>query len=530
MMSSTKTQFNHEGLKNKSIEDNDHDIPSTISSKRKDLIINFFIQGCVTSQPSGLWSFPGDQSRNYKKLSFWTDLAKKAEANGINGIFIADVLGPYDQYKGPGNFETGVKAATQHPGIDPSIPISAMASVTKNVGFGITFSTISEHPYLFARRLSSLDHFTNGRVGWNIVSSYLNSASLNLLNGVQLPEKTKRYEKTEEYVQIINELLLSSFRTDSILIDEKTKTYADPKLVRKIDYEGEFYTVPGPAYTEPSPQGIPVLFQAGQSPSGIELAAKHAEVAFMNESEPKRLKVNVDKYKEIAIKRYNRNPKHLKVIFLAMVIVAETEEKAWEKFEYYSKFADPEGALSLVSGWTGADFSIYDDEIDLTTVDNQQHREIVKGFCKKIYREGIPINKSQFAKFVSVKGSTNLIIGSVEDVIEELITWVDESGIDGFNFAPVTIPGSYDDLIEYVLPQLKKRGYFSGNYKVPNGTFRENLYGNKGQSFLPEDHPDFKYRWSSGSSEKFASKLAQHREHLRKRAKIDLNSNSIDDV
>ncbi|KAH3676003.1 hypothetical protein WICMUC_002299 [Wickerhamomyces mucosus] len=503
---------------------------SSSNSKKKDLIINFFIQSCLTSQPSALWSFPGDKSRNYNKLSYWTDIAQKAEENGINSIFIADVLGPYDVYKGPGNYETGVKAGTQHPGIDPSIPISAMASVTKNLGFGITFSTISEHPYLFARRLSSLDHFTDGRVGWNIVSGYLHSASVNLLNGVKLPEKAKRYEKTDEYVQVVNELLLSSFRTDSILVDEKTKTYADPKLVRRIDFEGEHYTVPGPSYTEPSPQGIPVLFLAGQSTPGLELAAKHAEVIFMNGSEPKGLKRKVDRFKEIAVKRYNRNPDNLKVLSLALVIVDETKEKAWEKYENYAKHADPEGALALISGWTGIDFSVYDDEVDLTTIPNAQHREIVTSFCKKILKEGVPITKKQFARHCSVKGSADLVIGSVEDVIEELITWVDESGIDGFNFAPVTIPGSYDDLIKYVLPRLKERGYFSGEYKVPGGTYRENLYGKKGQNYFPEDHPDFNYRWTSGTREEFAIKLAKHKELLQKQGKIDLNSEYADDL
>ncbi|KAH3680316.1 hypothetical protein WICMUC_000383 [Wickerhamomyces mucosus] len=503
---------------------------SSSSPKKKELIVNFFIQSSLTSQSSGLWSFPGDKSRNYKKLSYWTDLAKKAEDNGINSIFIADVLGPYDQYKGPGNFEVGVKAGTQHPGIEPSIPISAMAAVTKSLGFGITFSTISEHPYLFARRLSSLDHFTDGRVGWNIVSSYLQSASSNLLNGAKLADKPTRYKMTDEYVQVVNELLLSSFRKDSILVDEDSKTYADPKLVRRIDFDGEYYTVPGPAYTEPSPQGIPVLFQAGQSPSGLELAAKHAEVVFMNGADTQLVKSRVAKLKEIAVKRYNRDPENLKVIYFAFVIVAETEEKAWEKYENYAAHADPEGALALVGGWTGIDFSIYDDDVDLTQVENVSHRELVKNFSKKIYKPGQPINKKQFAKFVSVKGSADLIIGSVEDVIEQLIEKVEVLGIDGFNFAPVTVPESYDDIIEYILPKLKERGYFSGKYKVPGGTLRENLHGKKGQNFFPEDHPNFNYRWTDGTREEFTTKLAHHKEFLRKQGDLDLGTEVFHDL
>ncbi|CCH43243.1 putative monooxygenase [Wickerhamomyces ciferrii] len=490
--------------------------PSTKKQKtREPLIINFFQQGTVNTQPSGLWSYPGDISSNYKKLNYWTDLARKAEAAKINSIFIADVLGPYDVYKGPKNFGIPIKAGVQTPGIDPSAPITAMASVTQSLGFGITFSTISEHPYHFARRLASLDHLTDGRIGWNIVSSYLESAARNLLSGQELPERLERYRKTEEYVLAVYELLLSSWRIDSIKADPKTHTYAEPSLVREINFKGDYYDIPGPGYTEPSPQSIPLLFQAGSSPGGIELASKHAEVVFLNGGSPEILKSKIDNIKQTALK-YDRNPSSLKFITLAMVIVGKTHEEAVAKYESYANQADPEGALALLGGWVGIDFNKYDDEVDLLTIEDQTTKNIVKSFCTYLGYDQ-PITKSRLARHVSVKGSTDLFLGSIEEVADEIEKWVNISGLNGFNFASSVNPNTFDDLVDLLLPELRKRGLAQLDYPVPNGTFRENTYKQKGQTFVPPDHLAFKYRWTKGTNEEFTKELNKHKEWIEER-------------
>ena len=484
---------------------------------RSPLVLNFFTQSCCNSQPAALWSYPGDVSSGYTTLEYWQNLAKKAEAAKINAIFIADVLGPYDIYNGPNNYSYVAKAGTQFPGIDPSIPIAAMAAVTKSVGFGITFSTISEHPYLLARKLATLDQMTGGRVGWNIVSSYLHSASRNLLNGVPLPNKLGRYEKTDEYVSVVAELLLSSFREDALKADVKTKTFIDPELVRPIDFEGEWYKVPGPAYTSPSPQGIPVLFEAGTSKGGVELASKWSEVAFSTGPTPALLRVKTDRIRECAFNRYGRDPESVKVLVFVMVIVAETEEKAWEKFNRYADAADPEAALAMVGGWTTSDLSGYDDDFDLLQTDNPVHRGIVKHFCPVIADKG-PITKKDLGRHVSVKGTTDLIIGSVDQVVQTLVDYVEIGGADGFNFAPAVNPDSYDDLIDYVLPKLREKGLFWEDYPVPGGTFRENLKGVQGASHLSKDHPAHGYRWTEDLSRKeFESNFAEYKKELREK-------------
>jgi FMN-dependent oxidoreductase (nitrilotriacetate monooxygenase family) len=487
-----------------------------LSGPPKPLILNLFTQACVNTQPAGLWTYPGDVSTSYDTLEYWTNLAKKAEKAKLNAIFIADVLGPYDVYNGPNNYSYVAKAGTQFPGIDPAIPIAAMAAVTKSVGFGVTFSTISEHPYLFARKLATLDHMTNGRVGWNIVSSYLNSASRNLLNGEKLPEKLERYAKTDEYVQVVVELLLSSFRQDAIKADPKTKTYADPTLIRPIDFDGVWYKVPGPSYTSPSPQGIPVLFQAGTSPGGMELSSKWAEVAFSNGNTPYLLRHKSDTIHDIAAAKYGRERESIKVLVLVMVIVGETEEAAWEKFNKYAEYSDHEAALAMVGGWMNVDFSKYPDDFDLVQSDNVKDREVAKHFCIDILDKG-PLTKKVIGKHVSVKGSTDLVIGSLDQVVQKLVDYVEIGGADGFNFAAAVNPDTYDDLIDLVLPELKKRGLVWDDYPVPGGTLRENLYGTKGQTYFPKEHPAYRYRWIDGTKQEFETQLKECKETLLKK-------------
>lgn len=223
---------------------------NTKEQKRKPLIINAFDMGCSGLQAPGLWKHPEDRSKNYNSIEYWTDLAKLLERGKFNGLFIADVLGGYDVYNGPGNIKAAAISGAQWPIIEPSAVVSAMAAVTKNLAFGITFSTISEAPYHLARRLATLDHLSNGRVGWNVVSSYLDSAARNLLNGEDLPPHDERYVRTEEYLQVVYELLLSSWSDDAVKLDKKKGVYSDPERIRQIDFEGKYFKVPGPNITD----------------------------------------------------------------------------------------------------------------------------------------------------------------------------------------------------------------------------------------------------------------------------------------
>ncbi|MET0977298.1 MAG: NtaA/DmoA family FMN-dependent monooxygenase, partial [Paeniglutamicibacter terrestris] len=232
---------------------------STTPAPRK-IRFNAFDMNCVGHQSPGLWKHPKDQSARYKDLSYWTDLAKTLEKGKFDGIFIADVLGTYDVFGGSN--EVPLRAGTQVPVNDPFMLVSAMASVTENLSFGVTAGTAYEHPYPFARRLATLDHLTKGRVGWNVVTGYLPSAARNMGQEDQL-EHDERYNHADEYLEVVYKLLEGSWEEDAVVKDVERGIFTDPSKVHEIKHEGKYFKVPGIAITEPSPQRTPVVFQAG---------------------------------------------------------------------------------------------------------------------------------------------------------------------------------------------------------------------------------------------------------------------------
>ena len=482
------------------------------SSPKKHLILNAFDMMCPSLQTAGLWSHPEDKSRDYNTIEYWTNLAKLLEKGKFNALFIADVLGGYDVYNGPRNLTAAAKSGAQWPINDPHAIVPAMAAVTENLSFAITSSTVSESPYHFSRRLATLDHLTKGRIGWNIVSSCLDSAARNLLNGGPLPEHDERYVKAQEFVEVVYQLFLSSWADDAVKFDRKTRVFTDPERIREINYKGEHFIVPGPSITEPTPQRLPVILQAGASKKGLEYAAKNAEAAFINGMTPEALKVKIDQLKKL-VKQHGRNPDDVKVLSLVTVIVAPTHEEAIAKYEEYKYYSDPEGAQALFGGWTGIDLGKYDYDEPLDQVESNAVRSFVESWTKPVPGED-PNTKKTRATVVNqlqIGGSGILIVGDPEEVTEELIRWHEISGVDGFNFTYAVTPGSFEDLVEYVIPLLQEKGYAQKEYATnENGkplTYRESIYG-AGNGFLRPDHPAYNLRWKAEESkEEFEEKL-----------------------
>src|SRR5882757_4926602 len=238
---------------------------------------NAFDMNCVAHQSPGLWKHPDDQSWRYKDLTYWTELAKLLERGRFDGLFIADVLGTYDVYGA--SDEAAIRQAAQIPVGDPLLLVSAMALVTKDLGFGITTGTGFEHPYPFARRISTLDHLTNGRIGWNVVTGYLPAAARNMGQTDQ-PAHDARYDHADEYLEVLYKLWEGSWEDDAVVRDRARGIFTDPDKVHHIGHVGEHFSVPGVHLVEPSIQRTPVIYQAGSSPRGVRFAAENAEAIF----------------------------------------------------------------------------------------------------------------------------------------------------------------------------------------------------------------------------------------------------------
>ncbi|KAL1847747.1 hypothetical protein Plec18167_009285 [Paecilomyces lecythidis] len=461
---------------------------------KKEFILNAFVMNAPGHLAPGLWRHPRNKTDQYKKLSFWTDLAQLLDDAGFHAMFIADTLGPYDVYKGPANVVPVLASGAQYPVNDPLYLVPAMAAATKNLIFGVTASLTYDKPYALARRLSTVDHLSEGRVAWNIVTSYLDSAARNHGLKEQIPHD-ERYAIAHEYMEVLYKLWEGSFRDDAVLADREHGIYIASDAVRQIHHQGKYFQVPGPHFVEPSPQRTPFLFQAGVSEAGNGFGGKHGEAIFIGGQTPEVARVTVDNIRNVA-KQEGRDPNHIKVILGINVIVAATDEEAKAKREEYLTYADEEGALALFGGWTGVDLSSYKDDEDFRVSDSPRVQSIVRRWSATVPgTDNLPWTKKRIAEYISVGGLQAKVIGSPTTVADELERWVDVSGVDGFNLAHITNPGTFEDIIEYLLPELRRRGRFRSKVDKEGATAREVFIGS---SRLPEDHPGSQYKWRAG--------------------------------
>lgn len=229
---------------------------------KKFILLNGFDMFTPSHLSFGQWRRPEDRSKDKRRdLTYWTDLAQILERGDITALFLADTFGQHDVYKG--SAEPTVKTTCQYPMGDPSIPVTAMAAVTKNLSFAITTSTSYESPFVVAKRFSTLDHLTKGRFGWNIVTSFKKSGA----NAIGLPmvEHDKRYGVADDYLRCLYKIWESSWADDALKEDVENEIYADFNRIRWIQHETETYKINAPHILDPSPQRTPFLFQAGTS-------------------------------------------------------------------------------------------------------------------------------------------------------------------------------------------------------------------------------------------------------------------------
>ncbi|KAL5440524.1 hypothetical protein PMIN05_004888 [Paraphaeosphaeria minitans] len=472
---------------------------------KKQLILNAFVE---IKRGKDLWSSrrtfanecdcqPDDTSTEFNSVSHWVNLAKLLEDAKFHGIFIADVLGGYDVYKGPRNLAPAIKSGAQWPVNEPLAVVPAMAAATKNLGFGVTVATTYEQPYHLARRLSTIDHLTGGRLGWNIVTGYLDSAARNLVNSEQ-PAHDERYAMAEEYIKVMYKLFESSWRDDAVVLDRQRGIYTDPSLVREINHKGKYYTVPGPHICQPSPQRTPLLLQAGTSKAGKTFAAQHAEAIFVAGHSPSVVAKSVAEVRELA-RSFGRKGEDIKFLALICPVIGHTEEEAKAKFEDYAQYGDVDGALALFGGWTGIDLAVYQDDEELRHVESNAIRSAVEAWSKA--SPGIPKwTKKTVAKHITVGGLGATVVGTASQVADEFERWVKEADVDGFNIAYAIKPGTFVDVAELLIPELRKRGLFWDDYKVQGGTYRENFYGRPGESGPLKEHVASGYRWRKDAS------------------------------
>ena len=438
--------------------------------------LNLFTMNSVEHVTVGSWRYPGDQSARYRDRTYWTEVARTAERGGFDGVFFADVRGIYDVYGG--SRDPAIERAVQTPSNDPAYLVPAMAEVTDHLGFAVTKSTSYTHPYQLAREFSTLDHLTDGRVAFNVVTSYLESAAANLGLGERLGHD-ERYDRAQEFMEICYALWEDSWEDGAVVRDAAAGRFTDPAKVHTIDHAGEHFDVVGPHGCEPSPQRTPVIYQAGSSDRGRAFAAANAEAVFVSQPTPEQVREYVDDLRSRAAD-HGRDPDELMFFPGIVPIVGATAELAEAKHESYREHVDVEGVLALLSGFVDVDLSELDPDQKIEHIETEAIQGTVNAFAGGESTWTV----REMAQFAGLGTTSPVVVGTPAEVADELQWWFEEVGVDGFNVKEVARPGSLADFVDLVVPELRERGLVRESYE--GATLRENLTGRRR---LSETHP-----------------------------------------
>ena len=452
---------------------------------KKQIRLNAFDMNCVGHIQHGLWTHPRDRSTAYNTIEYWQNLAKTAERGKFDGIFLADIVGVYDVYKG--SPAPSLENAVQVPVNDPLLVVPVMAAATKHIGFGVTANLTYETPYLFARRMSTLDHLTKGRVGWNIVTGYLDSAARGMGLSEQL-DHDHRYDIADDYLDVLYKLWEGSWDDDAVIRDRAQGIYARPEKVRSIKHDGPYYQIDAIHLSEPSPQRTPVLYQAGSSTRGREFAAKHAECVFTGGPNPNVARDIIADIRARAAS-YGRNPHDVKVFVGMSLVVGRTEKEAQDKLEEYRRHASVEGALAHFSSSSGVDFSKYDLDEPIQYEKNNANNSTLEAITTR--SAGTVWTVRKLIDQMILGSRQKPFVGTPEQIADHIASWVETADIDGINLPRTVAPESLADFVDLVVPALQERGLFKADYA--DGTLREKLFG-EGRSRLPSEHWGARYR------------------------------------
>jgi long-chain alkane monooxygenase len=403
----------------------------------------------------------------------WQEVARICEQARYDAIFFADTEGVYSEWQG--SHEAAVRYAAQAPCFEPTVLMTYLAAVTTRLGLAFTLNATSYPPYVTARKFATLDHLSNGRAAWNVVTGFHHAAFQNL--GLpEIIEHDERYDRADEYLEVCYRLW-ESWDEDAVVMDAARDMFADPAKVHAIDFEGRWYRCRGPLNIHRSPQVRPLIVQAGSSDRGREFAARHAEMIFTIQPGIDAMKSYYDDVKS-RMMRGGRDPDTCKIMYGLQTFVGETEAIAREKAEFHNAMATPEAGLVWMSGTAGYDFSGRIHNLDdpaevLSGVQAQGIRGARERRLLPADGHGGAPPRVRDVGLRSARGAFLQVVGTGEQVADWMETAIDTVGGDGFFLSPAYIPGSIEEFAGLVVPILQRRGLVRTEYI--NGTLRDNL-------------------------------------------------------
>ncbi|MBV7482943.1 LLM class flavin-dependent oxidoreductase [Bordetella sp. BOR01] len=409
------------------------------------------------------WRLPQAQADAGTNFGHYAELARKAEAAKFDAIFFADSVGVRSSNL---SFMARTARADQ---LEPLTVLPALAAVTRHIGLIATASTTFNEPYNLARKFATLDLISGGRAGWNLVTSSSEVEAQNF-NYDKHPAHEVRYERAAEFHDVVTGLW-DTWEEDALLRDKDSGIFYDVDKLHVLNHKGKHFSVRGPLNVARSPQGRPVVVQAGASEAGRELAGRTAEVIFVAHQTFGEAQAFYADIKQRAV-QHGRDPDDVKIMPGIFPVVGQTLAQAEEKFEHLQERIHPVVGVSLLSSMIGFDLSPYPVDGPIPelpeTNGGKSRQQLLVDLAR---RENLTI-RQLYLKISGARGHQQ-IVGTPCQIADQLQQWFEEGGADGFNIMSPWLPGGLDDFIELVVPELRRRGLFRTEYE--GGTLRENL-------------------------------------------------------
>lgn len=447
------------------------------------LHFNAFVMNTGSHIQHGQWRHPSAQQADFNDVDVWLRLARILEDGLFDAIFFADVVGLY----GPpdGSYELLAREGLQIPSNDPSVLLSALAVNTEHLGLAFTSGILQEHPFNFARKVSTLDHISRGRIAWNIVTGTQENAARNF--GLdRLTPHDERYEWAREYVDVAYKLWEGSWDEGALLVDREGGRFSDASKIHKILHRGERYRVDGPHLSSPSIQRTPLLYQAGASGAGKAFAAEHAEAVFIAAPTPEVAAEGIAETRRLAVAA-GRRASDIKFFQGLSFVVGSTEEEARRKARELDEYVSVDGYLAHMNFGTKPDGTVYPPDTPLASITTNSSQGILEWLSRSV-----PDREPVVGDLAKILPGRGRVQGTPEQIADTLEQW-QRAGVDGINVVNARIPDSYEEFIDQVLPELRRRGLAQHEYAP--GSLRRKLFG---RDRLDDRHPAAKYRGAFG--------------------------------
>jgi len=430
-------------------------------------LCGFLIAGPVCHSHA-IWRNP-TSSASSLSLDYYIEIASVLERGKFDFLFFADRLAVGDRFGE--NLDAGIRWGDQDATrLDPLPILGAMSARTKHIGLGATRSTSYDQPYHIAREFATLDHISGGRAAWNVVTS-MNDAEAQNFGVDQHLEHDKRYDRADEFIEVATKLW-DSWDEDALVLDKASGVYADPSKVHYLDHRGAWYKVRGPLNIPRSPQGKPVIIQAGSSGRGREFAARWAEAVFNIQPSPAKMKAFYDDLKG-RLADYNRKPGDLKILPAIMPFVGESHADALEKQRIHNELVTPLVGLSTLSGHANYDFAKHSLDEILSEVDASGTQGNLQNVIRLAQEKQIDL--AGIGRMYGQSVTVPQIVGTADYVADYMAAIFRDRAADGFVISPGFLPQSFEEFVDRVVPRLQAMDVYRQDYT--SAKLRDNLNG-----------------------------------------------------